>query len=340
LKVLLVKTSSLGDVFHTLPAVQDACRAVPGIEFHWLVEEAFAEVPAWHPAVSRVIPIAWRRWRKSLGDAAVRAEMKAFYTCLRSEEYDLILDAQGLIKSAGFSLLARGPRAGYQRDSIREPLASFAYGNKHQVSRDMHAIQRTRELFAKALGYELPDTLAYGIDKTRWQRPDVNGEYWVFLHGTTWITKLWPEAYWRELAEKVTASGRTVILPWGNDEERERAERIAAGVDGARVLPKMKLNELSAWLAYADGVVGVDSGLSHLAAAMEVGMIALFGATDARLTGVLGPRTEIMSSSMQCAPCRSKECLLNEPGDIQPPCFREISPQRVMDSLIPLIQKH
>ena len=334
LKVLLVKTSSLGDVFHTLPAVQDAFRQVPDIEFHWVVEEGFSEVPEWHPAVTRVIPVAWRRWRKSLKDPAVRAEMKAFYRSIREEKYDLVLDAQGLIKSAVFTRLARGTKAGLDRASLREPLAALAYKRRIRVPKGQHAILRTRQLFARALNYRLPEQLAYGIDKSRWERPDIEGEYWVFLHGTTWVTKLWPETYWRSLAELGVAQGKKVVLLWGNDEERERAERIVDGIDGAQVLPRMPLNEVSAWLAYAEGVVGVDSGLSHLAAAMETGMIAIFGSTDATLTGVLGPHCEIIKSELECAPCRSKQCLLNEPGDIQPPCYREITPERVKDQLL------
>lgn len=334
MKVLLVKTSSLGDVFHTLPAVQDAYRQVDGIEFHWVVEEGFSEVPEWHPAVTRVIPVAWRRWRKTLGDPATREEMKHFYQSIRREKYDLVLDAQGLIKSAVFTRLARGPKAGLDRTSLREPLAALAYKHRYRVPKGQHAILRTRQLFARAFNYRLPSSLAYGIDKSRWARPDIEADYWVFLHGTTWVTKLWPESFWRELAQLGVNAGRKVVLLWGNDEERERAERIVDGIDGAQVLPKMPLNDVSAWLAHAEGVVGVDSGLSHLAAALEMGMIAIFGATDATLTGVLGPRCEIISSRLDCAPCRSKQCLLNDPGEIQPPCYREITPERVRDRLL------
>lgn len=332
-KVLVVKTSSLGDVFHTLPAVEDAWQQVPGIEIHWLVEEAFADIPAWHPAVTQVIPVAWRRWRKNLFSHSHRAEMKAFRRQLKSEQYDVVLDAQGLIKSALFTRMARGPRYGLSKDSCREPLAALAYQFPQTIAKGQHAIPRVRQLFARVLGYEVPATLSYGVDRGRWQRPAVAGDYWLFLHGTTWITKLWPQAYWTELAQRVTQAGKQVLLPWGNDEEKQRAERIAEQVDGARVLPKMGLNELNAYLAYAQAVVGVDTGLSHVVAALEVPSVAIYGATDATLTGVLGPQVEVIKSELPCAPCLSKKCLLNEPGDIQPPCYREISPQRVFDYL-------
>jgi len=333
-KVLLVKTSSLGDVFHTLPAVQDAWEKVPGIEFHWVVEEGFRDIPMWHPAVSKVIPVAWRRWRKHLKDPAVRAEMRDFYDSLRAEQYDLVLDAQGLIKSAVITRMARGKRVGLDKHSAREGLAALAYQTSFAVPKGGHAIARVRSLFAQALGYKVPEGLNYGVDRSRWQRPDDGADYWVFLHGTTWVTKLWPEDYWKDLALKVTGEGYRVVLPWGNDEEFERAQRIAEGIDGAIVLPRMGLNALNAWLAHARCVVGVDTGLSHVVASLGVPAVAIYGATDATLTGVSGPEVEVMSSSRNCAPCLSKTCLKPDTEGVQPPCYRDIPPVRVFDHLI------
>ena len=333
LKVLVVKTSSLGDVFHTLPAIEDAWQSLPDVEFHWLVEEGFADIPTWHPAVKRVIPVAWRRWRKDLFNKQNRHEMSVFRQQLKSEEYDIVLDAQGLIKSAIFTRLAKGPRYGLDKNSCREPLAARAYQYPQPIAKGQHAIPRVRQLFAQVLGYEVPASLSYGVDRGRWQRPNVEGDYWVFLHGTTWITKLWPEQYWGQLANMDTGTGRQVMLPWGNEEEKQRAERIADCIDGVSVLPKMGLNDLNAYLAYAQAVVGVDTGLSHVVAALEVPSVAIYGATSATLTGVLGPQVEVMKSELSCAPCLSKKCLLDDLGDIQPACYREVSPQRVFDYL-------
>ena len=337
MKVLLVKMSSLGDVFHALPAVQDAYQQVPNIEFHWLVEEAFSDIPSWHPAVTKVIPIAWRRWRKNLSSSDVRAEMKAFYQDLRNTEYDIVLDAQCLIKSAVVTRMAKGPRYGLDKHSCREPLASMAYQHPQSVAKGLHAIPRVRQLLSQVLNYSIPDTFSYGIDKSRWQRPNIEGDYWLFLHGTTWDTKLWPESYWLELAELAVKAGKKVVLPWGNDEEKLRAERIASNIDGVEVLPKMGLNALNAYLAHAQAVVGVDTGLSHVVAALEVPSVAIYGATDAVLTGVLGPNVEVLSSDLACAPCLNKQCDhpdRNDGNPAQPPCYRSISPQRVFDALI------
>ena len=337
MKVLLVKMSSLGDVFHALPAVQDAYQQVDNLEIHWLVEEAFADIPSWHPAVTKVITIAWRRWRKNLSNPEVRAEMKAFYQDLRSTEYDIVLDAQCLIKSAVVTRMAKGPRYGLDKRSCREPLAAMAYQYPQSVAKGLHAIPRVRQLLSQVLNYPIPDTFSYGIDKSRWQRPQIEGDYWLFLHGTTWDTKLWPESYWLKLSELAVKAGRKVVLPWGNDEEKSRAERIASNTEGVEVLPKMGLNALNAYLAHAQAVVGVDTGLSHVVAALEVPSVAIYGATDAVLTGVLGPNVEVLSSDLACAPCLSKQCThpdRNDGNPAQPPCYRSIAPQRVFDALI------
>ena len=339
MKVLLVKTSSLGDVFHTLPALDDAWRCVPGLKVDWVVEEGFKDIPGWHPAVNEVIPVAWRRWRKQLLNGQNRREMMAFRRRLKSERYDLVLDAQGLVKSALMTSMALGPKVGLCKNSCREPVAARFYDQHLSVPKGEHAIHRLRRLFSLAFDYDVPEHFSYGVDRARWTRPQAT-PYWLFLHGTTWDTKLWPEAYWRQLAEQVVDSGRQVVLPWGNEEEQARAQRIADNLDGAVVLPRMSLNDLTAWLAYSDAIVGVDTGLSHVAAALEVPAVAIYGSTDARLTGALGPAMSVLSSSMECAPCLSRSCLKNEPGEIQPPCYRSIDPERIFGEVTALIAKH
>lgn len=329
----------MGDVFHTLPAINDAWKHQPDIEIHWVVEEGFKDIPTWHPAVKKVIPMAWRRWRKNLGDANARSEMTAFYRALKTETYDKVIDAQGLIKSAVITRMANGPRYGLDKQSAREGLAALAYQHPIAIAKGTHAIQRVRELFAQVLGYQVPNDLEYGVDKTRWQRPDVEGDYWIFLHGTTWVTKLWPEAYWCQLAKQVTQKGIKVFLPWGNQEEKERAERIAASAEAVQVLPKMGLNDLNAWLAHASSVVGVDTGLSHVVASLNIPAVAIYGATDSVLTGVSGPKVTVLTSQYECAPCMSKQCLKKEEGEIQPPCYREISPERVDTELSQIMAK-
>ncbi len=337
-KVLLIKTSSLGDVFHTLPALEDAWRSVPGLTVDWVVEEGFAAIPAWHPAVRKVIPVAWRRWRKQLFSAKHRAEIAEFRQQLNGEQYDLVLDAQGLLKSAMITSLVKTDKqrkAGLDKHSARESLAALAYGQKYPVAKGRHAIHRLRDLFGKVFDYQCEELeFSYGVDRSRWQRPNIEGNYWLFLHGTTWVTKLWPESYWKTLAQQAVDQGRKVVLPWGNDEEHERAIRIAEGIEGADVLPKMGLNELTAWLAYAEAIVGVDTGLCHVAAALEVPAVAIYGSTDSSLTGALGPEMEVLASEYHCAPCLSRKCLNPGEGEVEPPCYQEISPARVCEQLL------
>jgi heptosyltransferase-1 len=217
----------------------------------------------------------------------------------------------------------------------------MAYQYPQAVAKGQHAIPRVRQLLSQILNYPIPDTFSYGIDRSRWSRPDIDGgyegEYWLFLHGTTWDTKLWPESYWCDLARLTVDSGRKVVLPWGNEEEKSRAQRIADQVPGVEVLPKMGLNALNAYLAHAQAVVGVDTGLSHVVAALEVPSVAIYGATDAVLTGVLGPKVEVLSSDLSCAPCLNKQCDhpdRNDGNPAQPPCYRSIAPQRVFDAVL------
>lgn len=279
MRVLLVKTSSLGDVIHTLPALTDAQRAIPGIQFDWVVEEGFAEIPAWHPAVAQVIPVAIRRWRKHPLQTLRTGEWRRFKARLRETHYDLVIDAQGLLKSAWLTRYVKAPVAGLDRDSIREPLASRFYDRRYAVPRERHALERVRQLFAQALGYSIPEMIAdYGLDRSQLATP---GEqpYLLFLHGTTWPSKHWPEAYWRQLAERMSEFGWAIRLPWGNAEEKARAERIAQGLPSASVLPRLNLGGVAKVVAGARACVAVDTGLGHLAAALDVPSISLYGPT-------------------------------------------------------------
>lgn len=333
MKLLLIKTSSLGDVFHTFPALTEALQHIPDLEVTWVVEEGFAAMAGWHPAVKQVIPVAWRRWRKSLFAKQTRTEMKTFRQVMRDVQPDLILDAQGLIKSGMMTALAKGPRkAGLNRQSARENLACLAYNETYAVPFGSHAIWRVRQLFAQALNYPVgnENEFSYGLDKSRWQRPAVDGQYLVFLHGTTWVTKLWPEVHWQALVKTAAAAGYKVLLPWGNDEEQARAQRIASVDAAAQVLPKMGLSALNAYLCFASGVVGVDTGLSHVVAGLEVPSVAIYGATDASLTGVLGAKVDVLKANFACSPCLNKQCKFNNE---HPPCYDTVPAELVWAAL-------
>ncbi len=291
MRVLIVKTSSMGDVLHTLPALTDAQQAIPGIRFDWVVEEGFAQIPSWHAAVDRVIPVAIRRWRKAWFSAPVKAERKAFREAVQAEKYDAIIDAQGLVKSAALvTRLARGIKHGMDWQSAREPLASLFYNQRHSVPKQQHAVERTRKLFALSLGYSKPQSQGdYAIAQHFLNHLNADaGQYAVFLHATTRDDKHWPEANWRELIGLLASSGTRIKLPWGAPHEEARAKRLADGFDYVEVLPRMSLEEVARVLAGAKFVVSVDTGLSHLTAALDRPNITLYGPTDPGLIGGYG----------------------------------------------------
>ena len=290
MKICLIKTSSMGDVIHTLPALTDAQNAIANLQVDWVVEENFAEIPRWHSAVNQVIPIAIRRWRKQLFSAQTKNEWKNYRTLLQQHQYDAVIDAQGLVKSAVLAArLAKGIKHGYDRHSIREPLASFFYDKKYQISYQQHAVERIRQLFAQSLGYQLPQTQGdYGIAKHFLHSAENTQPYVVFVHSTTRADKHWLDEEWKKLAEKLTALGLEVRLPWGNEKEKTRADWIAQDVQSAVVLPKLSLTELAQQIANAKAVVSVDTGLAHLTAALDVPNITLYGATDPKLIGTYG----------------------------------------------------
>ena len=291
MRVLIVKTSSMGDVLHTLPALTDAQQAIPDIHFDWVVEEGFAQIPSWHSAVDRVIPVAIRRWRKAWFSAPIKAERKAFRDAVRLQQYDAIIDAQGLVKSAALvTRLAHGIKHGMDWSTAREPLASLFYNRKHHIAKQQHAVERTRELFAKSLGYNKPLSQGdYAIAQHFLTEVNADaGQYAVFLHATTRDDKHWPEANWRELIGLLNNAGIRIKLPWGAAHEEARARRLAEGFPYVDVLPRMSLEEVARVLAGAKFVVSVDTGLSHLTAALDRPNITLYGPTDPGLIGGYG----------------------------------------------------
>ncbi|WP_434526264.1 lipopolysaccharide heptosyltransferase RfaC [Photorhabdus asymbiotica] len=291
MRVLLVKTSSMGDVLHSLPALTDAEKNLPNVRFDWVVEEGFAQIPGWHCAVDNIIPVAIRRWRKSWFSKETCSERRLFKETLKLNQYDAIIDAQGLLKSALLvTRLAHGPKHGYDRKSIREPLASFFYDFRHPVSKQQHAVERIRELFAASLGYSKPTTQGdYGIAcHFLKQKPKNQDDYLVFLHATTRDEKHWPESHWRKLIAEIQPTGVRIKLPWGAEHEHQRAQRLAKGFPHVEVLPKLTLAQVARELAGANAIVSVDTGLSHLTAALDRPNITLFGPTDPGLIGGYG----------------------------------------------------
>ena len=294
--ILFIKTSSLGDVIHHMPAVSDARRHFPHARIGWVVEEAFAPLVRLHRAVDDVVPVASRRWRKKPFAFQTWREVGAFARSLRAQPHEIVIDAQGLLRSALIARLAPGRRYGYDRASVREGAASWFYHVHHGVDRTLHAITRNRMLTGLALGYRADGPSDFGLDRAALMSEAPTSQV-VLLHATARREKEWPIANWIELARSLAALGHVCILPWGTEEERARSEGIAAATPNARVPPLQPLDNLARMIASGAFVVGVDTGLMHLAAALRVPLVAIFTGTEPDRHGPRGEgRIEIVGT--------------------------------------------
>ena len=287
-RILFIKTSSLGDVVHNCPAVSDVARCVPGAVIDWVVEDSFAEVAALHAAVRRVIPVSIRRWRGALLSPSTWSEFLAFRAALRAERYDAVIDSQGLVKSALLAAMASGRKHGLDRASAREPFATRFYDAMHGVPPGLHAVERNRLLAAAALGYAKPKGCDYGLLAAEDPPIRARAPYVLLLTMTSRDNKLWPEENWRALGAWLEGRGLHCLLPWGTEEERRRCARIATAIPGAVVPQHMTLAGLASLAREARCVVGVDTGLAHLAAALGVPVLGLYCGSDPALTGLHG----------------------------------------------------
>ncbi|EPJ51001.1 MAG: heptosyl transferase I [Osedax symbiont Rs2] len=319
----------MGDVIHALPALTDAVNAIAGIRFDWVVEEGFKEIPQWHSAVDKVIPVAIRRWRKSPLDTWRSGEWQAFKQQLQMREYDAVIDAQGLLKSACLIVrYARGPSFGLDKNSAKEPWASKCYTQSIAVAKEQHAVERIRQLFAAALNYPMPEQLGDFAISEHFESCE-NKNYLVFNHSTTRVDKHYPEAYWQQLIQLAGEDGWKIKLPWGNALEKKRAQRLALGNANVEVLTKLSLCQVAQVLANAAGCISVDTGLSHLTAALNRPNITLFGPTDPGLVGGYGKyQRSLLASNFE-----------TNHSAVEPAIFRPLLPQAVWKEFTQLIIK-
>jgi heptosyltransferase-1 len=276
LNILLVRVSSLGDVLHNLPMVADILRHHPDANIDWVVEESYVSLVRLNPHVRRVIPFALRRWRRGLFNPAIRAEIRGFFRTLREEPYDFVFDTQGLIKTGiimGAARVKPGGRkvglANGTEGSGYEPLSRIFHSDSVKVERRAHAVARGREVAASALGYAIETKPDFGLPapsdmsaRPAWMPPE---DYAVFFHGTARAAKKWDTANW--IATGRALAPMPVLLPWGSEDEKREAGQIAAGLPNARVLPKLSMMEAVELARDAALAVGVDTGLTHIAAA-------------------------------------------------------------------------
>jgi heptosyltransferase-1 len=287
-RLLIVKTSSMGDVIHALPLAADIARAFPQATLDWLVEEGFAAIPAMSRHVSMVHRIALRRWRHAPLLSATRSEIAQLKRALRAARYDLVLDAQGLLKSAWVARWANAPVAGFSSSSARERVASLVYRRRFDIPRTLHAVDRCRALGAQALDYSVDGPARFDLHCTSEPAVTVLGPYAVLLTNASRVTKLWPVDRWLEVERALASRGLQSVLFWGSEEEGQRTRALAAQMQHALVAPRSSLDSIASTLGGARLVVGVDTGLSHLAAALGRPTVAIYCDYDPGLVGLIG----------------------------------------------------
>ncbi|OQW69320.1 MAG: lipopolysaccharide heptosyltransferase I [Proteobacteria bacterium ST_bin12] len=288
-RILLVKTSSLGDVIHNCPVFADIRQHFPDALIDWVVEESFADIPRMHSGINQVYTVAFRRWRKQILNPQIWSEIKQFKQLIVQQQYDAVIDSQGLLKSALITRLTNGVKHGYDKQSIRESIASRFYDKTYAISYQQHAVTRNRTLAALSLGYAPPSNAPnYGLQAKFDLSFLLKKPFIIALHGTSRDSKLWPIEHWIELGKTLKNQQLNLLLPWSNSAELSRAEQIANTLENVVVLPKLSITELASVISQAKAAIGVDTGLSHLAAALNIPTIALYTDTNPALTGVMG----------------------------------------------------
>ena len=301
MKILLVKLSSLGDVVHTLPVVQDILTAMPGVQIDWVIEKAFAPLLTQVKGIHRVIPCELRRWRKSFWTTQTLQAWRAFKADLQRDDYDAVIDLQGLTKSAVVARLARLTAQG-KRYAMANQTDGSGYEAPTRWLADVaielpphiHAVQRGRELAARALGYKLQKSLDFGLNySSKWPsaqsiRAQAAPENIAFIHGSSRSDKTWPLQNWVELGQRLMVDGHRVVLVHGSAAELAVSQTIAAQLGGsAVVLPLLALDALTRELATCQGAIGVDSGVSHIAVALGLPHVQIYNFDTAWRTGPL-----------------------------------------------------
>ena len=302
MRILLVKLSSLGDVVHTLPVVQDILTAIPDAQIDWVVEKAFAPLLKQVHGLQRIIPCELRRWRSSFWSSHTRMEWRAFKADLQADSYDAVIDLQGLTKSAVVArlvkLTARGKRyamANQTDGSGYEAPTRWAADVAIRLPQHIHAVQRGRELAALALGYSVQKVANFALAsqpnmaKTELIRVQIAhkgiAKKLAFIHGTSRQDKEWPLKSWVELGQRLAATGYQVMLVHGNAKELVTSQAIASQLPSSIVLPLLSLDVLTQELAQCAGAVGVDSGVSHIAVALGLPHVQIYNFDTAWRTG-------------------------------------------------------
>lgn len=336
MNILLIKITSMGDLIQMLPALTDAAKAIPGLQLDWVAEESFVEIPKLHPAVRQIIPLPYRRWKKNIKQPITSGEVTHFLKTLRHQSYDMVIDAQSNLKSAFVTRLARGIKYGLDKKSVAEFGAQWAYRKKISISRDQNHAERMRQLMAMFLNYPMPTEIAdYGINTHLLPNVDFPlPERFIFITAiSSSKDRLWPEPYWQEVMQSILQAGYEVVLPSWSLEEQARVQRLKNNDPRVHLLPSLTLMEKAWVLSQAKGAISLDTGLSHMAAAVNVPNISLYGPTNAKLTGAVGKQQiHISATAPPCSPCLRTNCHYKGPARYTTACLESITPKQVWDA--------
>ena len=300
MRALIIKLTSMGDLMHALPALTDASKTYPDIQFDWIVDENFSAVPSWHPKVSEIITTNHRTWRKQLLSSSLRRELNELKTKINARKYDVVIDMQNNLKSAVLSYFVKKEVHGMNKNSAREYPAHWAYAFKHEVPKNLHAVTRQRSLLAQSLNYKIDDeSIDYKVDKNIFEAPDFTlpDKYLVLVHNASWPTKLWPISYWQKFIELINQEGYIAVLPSGSKEEFTRAEEITSSNKKAIALKQLSLNEIAYVIEHSMGCVCSDTGLAHLSAVLDKPSVTMYSITDESLIGTRGKNQEHIISN-------------------------------------------
>lgn len=301
MRILITKLASMGDLIHLLPALSDAKKAIPSLSVDWVIDTAFHEIATWHPAVNNTILTNHRVWRSHLLHKASYRECRKAVSLIRKQTYDLVIDAQGNLKTALLNLCAKGPKGGWDGSSTPEWGSHFLYHHKAKTPKSIHALERLRHLLSHLLQYALPlHPPHYGLLRHKFRPPSTftppSSPFLVFVPLASKKEKLWPEPFWQGLIQRAATLGLPILIPSGNQEETQRAHRLHIH-PLVTPLPVMSLTEMAFILEKATAMVSLDTGLSHIAAALDTPNITLYGPTDPQLTGTVGKNQYWISAS-------------------------------------------
>lgn len=336
MRILLIKMSSMGDILHALPVLADIKQAIGDhTVIDWVVEPHYRCLLDNHPHINRVFPLALRQYPSFL--AAIRSpEAKQLKQYLNQRNYDLIIDLQGLIKSAWVGRWANSYLVGYDCHSIREPLASWLYKQRFSVSKALHAITRMRHLTAKALNYATPTSEPdYQLHQPADTQP--SNLHLICFPFTTWQSKHWPLTHWQELLT-IIPDAISVSIAWGTPDEHRQAQSLCKNHKQCHTTPPTDIAGMQQYLKTCQAFIGVDTGFAHLATAMTIPGVMLMGPTDKNRSGPLGSHQIALDTNLPCRPCHKRTCHLPvQAGQLRPLCLANITAARVWQELIQLV---